>query len=258
VNPALRLISVKASQLWKNQGIGTLLTYYLSIDCALARRLNISYRVKSEIMKTSLTILFTMILAVTGYSQHLTISQFAGESLSSHDTRLIWKTMMEMKVDYFNVQRSTDGTHFENVGQIDSKMTTTTNAYELNYDFTDASAIPGTSYYRLQIVDRNGFSNYSDVIQISNRQIEGIKIYPTVVNNTNLFVETDKPIRNAKLEFFDLSGKKIGETNWETLNGKQSLQPVSNMRAVATGTYLARLSSNGETVVNQLLIFQTH
>jgi len=166
--------------------------------------------------------------------------------------------MMEMKVDYFNIQRSSDGMHFENIGQMDSKMTTTTNAYELNYDFTDASAAPGTSYYRLQIVDRNGFSSYSDVIPISNRQIEGIKIYPTVVHNTNLFVETDKPIRNAKLEFFDLSGKKIGETNWETLNGRQSLQPVNNMKAVATGTYVARLSSHGETLVNQLLIFQTH
>ena len=69
-------------------------------------------------------------------------------------------------------------------------------------------------------------ASYSDVIQISNRQIEGIKMYPTVVNNTNMFVETDKPIRNAKLEFFDMSGKKIGETTWETLNGRQSLQPI--------------------------------
>lgn len=198
-------------------------------------------------------------MAISGGSiLPITISQFAGESVNSHDTRLVWKTMMEMKVDYFNIQRSEDGMHFENIGQVDSKMSINTNVYELNYDFTDASAAPGTSYYRLQIVDRNGFSNYSDVIQISNRQIEGIKIYPTVVNNTNLFVETDKSIRNAKLEFFDLSGKKIGEANWDNLNGRQSVQPVSNMKAIATGTYLARLSSHGETLANQLLIFQTH
>jgi hypothetical protein len=209
-------------------------------------------------MKTFILTLFCFILLLkTGYTQ-ITISLFNGESISTHATRLEWKTMMEMKVDYFNVQRSDDGMYFQNVGQVDSKMTSTTNAYELNYDFTDASPIPGTSYYRLQIVNRNGFSKYSDVIHISSKQIEGIKIYPTIVSNINLFVETAKPIRNAKMEFFDLSGKKISETSWETLNGRQSVQPANNMRALATGTYLARLSSEGETLVNQLLIFQTH
>ncbi|MBS1599128.1 MAG: T9SS type A sorting domain-containing protein [Bacteroidetes bacterium] len=208
-------------------------------------------------MKTIFTLFFTLALAITGLSQ-ITISQFTGQSVSSHDTHLIWKTMMETKIDYFNIQRSDDGMNFENIGQVDSKMSMNTNSYELNYDFSDANAVPGTSYYRLQIVSRNGFSNYSDVIQISNRQIEGIKIYPTVISNTNMFVETDKPIRNAKLEFFDLSGKKVGETNWEVLDGRQSLQPMSNMKAVATGTYVARLSSQGETIVSQLMIFQTH
>ena len=142
--------------------------------------------------------------------------------------------------------------------RVDSKMNSTTNVYELEYDFTDASAGPGMSYYRLQIVSRDGYSYYSDVIHISNKQITGIKIYPTVVNNTNIFVETDKPIRNARLEFFDFSGKKIGETRWETLTGRQSLQPAANMKGLATGTYIARLSSQGETLMNQLLIFQTH
>jgi len=209
-------------------------------------------------MKTLILVLFSFVLVTTGYAQLLTISEFEGQSISTRATHLVWKTMMETKVDYFNVQRSDDGMHFQDIGQIDSKMTTTTNVYELEYDFTDASSVPGTSYYRLQVVARDGFSKYSDVIHISNKQIEGIKIYPTIVNNTNLFIETDKPIRNATLEFFDLSGKKIGETNWETLNGKQSLQPSNNMKALATGTYLARLSSHGETLVNQLMIFQTH
>jgi len=198
-------------------------------------------------------------MAISGGSiLPITITQFNGESVNTHDTRLVWNTIMEAKVDYFNIQRSTDGVHFENIGQVESKMTSTTNDYELNYDFTDADAVPGTSYYRLQIVDRNGFSNYSDVIHISNKTIEGIKIYPTVINNTNLFVETDKSIKNAKLEFFDMTGKKIGETNWENLNGRQSLQPVSNMNSLATGTYVARLSSHGETILSQLLIFQKH
>jgi len=187
----------------------------------------------------------------------LELAQFNGEALPSQTNLLEWKTMMEMKVDYFNVQRSDDGMHFQNIGEVKSKMTDTTSVYELEYSYTDGSALPGISYYRLQIVDKNGNINYSNVIRLSNNQIHGLKIFPTVIHNTNYFVETEKPIRNAKLELFDMTGKKISETSWETLNGRQSVNP-SNNNSLSTGTYVARLSSGGETVLNQILIIQAH
>ncbi len=186
----------------------------------------------------------------------LTLTQFSGQSLTTQSNFLEWKTIMEMKVNYFAVQRSADGSHFQTIGQVYSKMTDTTHTYDLDYTFTDQSPLPGTSYYRLQIVDKTGASNYSDVIHLANNEIQGLKIFPTVIKNTNFFVETDKPLRNAKLELYDLSGKKLSETNWETLNGRQSVQPGNNM--LATGTYIARLSAHGETVLNQLLIIQSH
>lgn len=188
----------------------------------------------------------------------LTLSQFNVQSQPAHTNLLEWKTMMEMKVDHYIVQRSDDGIHFQNLGIVHSKMTDSTHDYQLDYTYIDASPLPGTTYYRLQIVDESGNSNFSDIIRAINAQANGLKIYPTVVQNTNLFVETDKPIRNARLEIFDLSGKKLSETSWETLSGRQSLQPANNMSAIATGTYLARLSSQGQTLLNQLLIIQSH
>ena len=224
-------------------------------------------------MKTFTLILITIALANTGYTQSsspadnqtsissaavfsVTLTQFIGQSLPTKSNFLEWKTIMEMKVNYFAVQRSADGSQFQTIGQIYSKMTDTTHTYDLDYTFTDQSPLPGTSYYRLQIVGKNGATKYSDVIHLSNNEISGLKIYPTVIHNTNFFVETDKTLKNAKLELYDLSGKKLSETNWETLNGRQSVQPGNNM--LATGTYVARLSAHGETVLNQLLIIQSH
>ena len=40
-----------------------------------------------------------------------------------------------------------------------------------------------------------------------------------MIQNNMVFVESDKNLRSAKLEFFDLSGKKISETNWASLIG---------------------------------------
>jgi hypothetical protein len=59
------------------------------------------------------------------------------------------------------------------------------------------------------------------------------------------------------LEFFDLSGKKISETYWESLSVRQNVQ-VSKSGILPTGTYIARLTANGQNIKNQLVIVQTH
>ena len=212
------------------------------------------------IMKNFLIILISVVLvSQAGKAQNLNLTQFNAEALANRSTLLEWKTMMEMKVDYYIIQRGTDAIQFQNIGRIDSKMNDSTKAYELQYDYTDQSPLPGISYYRLQIVDRSGFSKYSDVVMVTNDdQVHGIKIFPTLVQNTNFFVETDKTLKNAKLELFDLSGKKISETEWASLSGRQILQAGNNKAYVATGTYVAHLTANGQTVMNQILIIQAH
>jgi len=57
------------------------------------------------------------------------------------------------------------------------------------------------------------------------------------------------------MEFFDLSGNKISETNWSSLNGRQVVQ-VSKAGKLATGTYVARMTANGQNVKSQLVIVQ--
>ena len=59
------------------------------------------------------------------------------------------------------------------------------------------------------------------------------------------------------MEFFDLSGKKISETNWESLNGRQQLT-ISKAGVLPTGTYIARLTAKGQNIKNQLVIVQSH
>jgi hypothetical protein len=224
-------------------------------------------------MKSKVLISIILILVLkAGYSQTseqnsagigsaatgtVTLAQFNVQSSTTYATSLEWKTMMEMKVAYYTVQRGTDGINFNNLAQVNSKMTDSTHEYQLDYTYTDNSPLAGKSYYRLMIVYRNGISTYSDIITAINNASQGLKIYPTVVQNSSLFVETDKQIKNVRLEVFDLSGKKISETAWDTLDGRQSLQIVANSSMIKTGTYFARLSSKGETILSQLLIIQS-
>jgi hypothetical protein len=155
------------------------------------------------------------------------------------------------------MERSGDGLNFDQIGTIASKMTITTNDYQLLYNYTDANPLPGTSYYRIKVVGKDNYINQSPIVMITNNQIEGIKIFPTLVQNNTVFVETDKTLRGARLEFFDLSGKKLSETSWESLSGRQNCS-MSKSSRLPSGTYLARLTANGQTIKNQLMIVQNN
>jgi hypothetical protein len=189
--------------------------------------------------------------------QPLTLAAFNGQVLQNGAVLLDWNTIMEIDNNYFSVQRSGDGVNFEPLVQVPTKQTDTTSTFELQYAYTDPSPLPGTSYYRLQIVDNYGFSSYSKVLQISKEDMQGVKIYPTVVTNSNLTLETDKPIKDARLELFDLSGKKINETDWAAVSGRQSFNLTANSR-LASGAYVLLLTSDGNNLLHQLIIVQSN
>lgn len=187
----------------------------------------------------------------------VTLTGFQGELKPDHQLELSWSTMMEKDIDHYEIERSGDGLNFTEIGTIPSKMTITTNAYQLSYNFTDQNPLPGVSYYRIKVVGKDNYTSQTPIVMITNNQIEGTKIYPTLVQNNMVFVETDKILNGAKLEFFDLSGRKLSETNWESLSGRQNCT-ISRSGHLPAGTYLARLTANGQSIKNQLMIVQNN
>jgi hypothetical protein len=187
----------------------------------------------------------------------ITLTNFNGNFSDMQQVDLSWNTMMENNIDHFEIQRSGDGFNFQEIDSIHSKMMSTTNVYQLQYNYVDANPLPGISFYRVKVYGRDGYTNQSPVIQITNSFTEGTRIYPTLIQNNTVFVESDKNLKNVKIEFFDLSGNKISETNWATLNGRQNLQ-VSKSGKLRNGTYVARLSTNGEMIKNQMMIMQSY
>jgi hypothetical protein len=188
---------------------------------------------------------------------NIVLTNFKGLFSDNQDVDLSWSTMMESNVEYFEIQRSGDGMNFEDIDSVQSQMKITTNVYQLQYNYIDKHPLTGTSYYRVKVVGKSGYINQSPVVQITNIPSVGTRIYPTLIQNNMVFVESDKDLRGAKLEFFDLSGKKISETDWEYLSVRQNVQ-VSKSGVLPTGTYIARLTANGQNIKNQLVIVQSH
>lgn len=76
---------------------------------------------------------------------------------------LNWATASEKNNDYFAIERSLDGKHFERIGKIPGKGTTS-NLQE--YKYLDAKPTAALLYYRLKQVDFDGKATNSKIIMI--------------------------------------------------------------------------------------------
>ena len=114
---------------------------------------------------------------------------------------LSWITATELNTNHFIVQRSADGVSFTNIGTIYAKGSGTG-----NYQFSDASAINGTNYYRLQTVDADGKVTYSKVVSV----VFTVYSLPfTVVPNPARDVTTIKGNHIAAVEIIDNLGRIV-------------------------------------------------
>jgi hypothetical protein len=76
-----------------------------------------------------------------------------------------WTTTQEIGLDYFNLQRSYNGYEFNTITTVSAKGK---NSGKNTYQFSDLSAITSTEniLYRLQCIDKNGVTTYSNVLRL--------------------------------------------------------------------------------------------
>ena len=132
---------------------------------------------------------------------------------------LNWSTASEINNDGFYIEHSLDGINFTNLAFIKSA----TNSNELrHYSYKDIQNKSG--YYRLRIVDLDGYTEFSGVLYIDENKINSIIIQPNLVKDEFEVVLNNGVINNITI--IDVVGKVITDKvslninqNTATLNG---------------------------------------
>ena len=93
--------------------------------------------------------------------------------------QLNWQTTNEINTSHFIVQRSANGTTFNNIGREEARNTSGNN----DYSFTDVSPLYGVNFYRLQMVDIDGKSTNSSIIKIVFAGKNELQVYPNPAKN---------------------------------------------------------------------------
>ena len=154
------------------------------------------------------------------------------------DVHLFWETATEKNSDYFIVQRSDDGSTFEDISSINAAGYS---QHPLEYSFTDTQPREGTQYYRLVLVDRDGSSEFSKILSVNILNPLAIDIYPNPFFN-EIFVQSHTPVQQGHITIMQINGLIVKNFDVSTLSNIQKLD-VSDL---LPGVYIVHISISGD------------
>lgn len=166
---------------------------------------------------------------------------------------LDWTLTSEQEIEYYQVDRSTDGQLFLAIHQEPSRGNTD---HPRQYQLLDQEAPEGTIYYRITAIGRSRESFPSPLMKVS-RELEMLptmRISPNRVQPDQAFrlelktVEINEPVR---LQFFDLSGRVVHS---ETLQDAQETLVRKLTPALPPGIYLIRATGKTWELTERILI----
>lgn len=165
----------------------------------------------------------------------VTISEFNAQA-NGNLISLSWTTQSEFNNKGFNVQESTDGLHFENVGFIQAKGKGSTYHFHFNTQHN------GVLYFRIQQTDLDGRTSFSNIASVRMAASATLVVAPNPVKNI-LKLQFNTTFNNATIQLFDNNGRlqKEVKTNHES----QKQIDVSNL---SKGFYTGRVISDKKSL----------
>ncbi len=186
---------------------------------------------------TSVTVQKVFNLPLTWGS--FTVTPGKGEAL------LAWSTLQESNTAKFIIQRSTDGTSFSAIGTVKASGNS---SQPTDYTFTDpAPSLTGFDYYRLEEVDLDGHSNYSQ-IRVTSFGTESAVLVQTSPNPVTDLLNITTLADNITIVINDMNGRII-----RTLHYDQGFYQTS-FHDFPAGTYQVNIYKQTQKIDSRLIL----
>ncbi len=169
-------------------------------------------------------------------------------TINKEEVWLNWTTSQEQQNNYFSIEKSIDGIHFNFLEKISGSRNSTTNKH---YKLVDPAPMLGYNYYRLSQTNMDGHTQFFETKSVKYNGKPGFSI--TAINNSNnvveLLIKTDRNEQVA-LTITDMLGKKISVE-------KLSLFAGVNKKSIGlqSGVYVADLGTRqGQRWIKKILV----
>ena len=181
----------------------------------------------------------------------LIVNQFNG-NYSDGIIQLGWSTYSEINMDHFDIERSTDGNNFRQVGKINTASgQLNSNA---NYTYLDITAQRGINYYRLAMVDNNGNYTYSKTILV-NVDIKGISVmivYPNPFSRRVQIRVTSDKAEKVAINIINSNGVLMSSQDAQTQVGDNNIA-INKVDALPGGIYYIEVVSSTRSLKTKVM-----
>lgn len=168
---------------------------------------------------------------------------FDGESNTSGN-QLWWETASERNNSHFEIESSTDGTHW---GKIGSQKGAGNSTQLLAYSFLDREPASDLMYYRLKQIDFDGNYSFSNPISIKAPAFNGVTFSPNPTNDV-LEIRINAPKKGLyTISFTSLLGVSI-EKRYQLEQGNNLLK-LDLSDELSNGMYLLKITNESGQVV---------
>jgi hypothetical protein len=168
--------------------------------------------------------------------------------LAGKVVNLSWETLEEVNSDHFGIERSADASHWQNIGTVAAKGFSSIQA---SYVFTDQAPSNGVSYYRLQIVDRDGKFKYSQVRAVRTSLVNGLSVFPNPANDFVGVSLGNDVTGDLTIRLVNLSGQLLEERKLSHAGGTTV---TFSLQSYPQGNYVLQIMGTDGTRLTQKLI----
>ncbi len=170
------------------------------------------------------------------------IQSFSGR-ISERSVLLQWQVGNEINLSRYLIERSIDGNMYQAVGEVKA-------VGKKGYLFEDAATSGSALFYRINIIDRDGSSNYSQVLRMEIPFSQtSLQIHPNPVKASIHLILSKELSSNSQIVIYDLVGKKVLQQTIQQ-HGKELWLPINSL---PNGYYSLQLLSGGSLMSQRFM-----
>jgi hypothetical protein len=164
------------------------------------------------------------------------------------DVMTTWSTASEINNDYFIVERSSDGTNFEQIGTRKGAGNSNSTLY---YSMLDAAPMKGVSYYRLKQVDFDGTATKSEMVAVNFGEHNVLNVFPNPAQTEISYKFTAAADGVVEVQMIDALGKVVYSANENVVKGVNVSQPM-NIGNLPLGVYIMQIRPMGSEIIEPM------
>lgn len=196
------------------------------------------------------TIFFDNIYFYKASALPVSLSNFDAK-LNANEVSLTWITASESNNKGFAIERSQNGTDWQQLGFVNGQD----NSSKVNkYSFADKNPLQGVNYYRLLQEDNNGKTTPSEVksVNFNVSALEKLTLYPNPVSD-KLFVQIGViNNNNANISLVDLKGNIVKSIAVNSSNSNSTIDIT--LQGVQGGIYFLMLKDGRDTSSSKIIV----